>query len=174
MRKLLLVATASLLAAWLSVQPGMAQRGGGKGGGKGGGPPAAPAPPPPAGLECFDTLGVPDYPRAALQAKIDGSVWETIEVGPQGALGKVDTQVVSAYSDGAKLLTPPVDAVIHAAKLKADCAGKTALVVFRYQLHGDAVANPQVTNRREPPNIVWIESQPATAAAGAAKGAAKQ
>lgn len=173
MRKFLVVATASLLAAWLSVQPGMAQRGGGKGGGKGGGPPAPPAAPPPAGLECFDSIGTPDYPRAALQGKIDGSVWETIEVGAGGAMGKVDTQVVSAYSDGAKLLTPPVDAVVKAAKLKADCAGKTVLVVFRYQLHGDATANPQVTNRKEPPNMVWIESQPATAAAGAGKGAAK-
>jgi hypothetical protein len=170
MRKLFLVAITVLISAQLA----MAQRGGGKGGDKGGdkGPPP---PPPPAGLECFDNLGTPEYPRAALQAKIDGSVWETIQVGPQGALGKVDTQVVSAYADGTKLLTPPADAVIKSAKLKADCAGKTVLVVFRYQLHGDPIANPQVTNRREPPNIIWIESQPATAAgAGATKAAPKQ
>ena len=173
MRKLLVVATVSLLAAWLSVQPGMAQRGGGKGGGKGG-PPPPPAEPPPAGLECFDNLATPEYPRAALQAKIDGSVWETIEAGPQGELGKVDTQVVSAYSDGAKLLTPPAEAAIRAAKIKADCGGKKVLVVFRYQLHGEAVANPQVSSRKEPPNIIWIESQPATAGSGAAKGGGKQ
>src|SRR5215469_2405771 len=144
----------------------MAQRGGGKGGGKGGdkGAPAAPAEPPPAGLECFDSLPIPDYPRAALQGKITGSVWETLEVGQGGTLGKLDSQVVSACADGPKLLTPPSEAAIHSAKLKADCAGKKVLVVFRYELHGDATANPQVTNRKEPPNLVWIESQPATAA----------
>ncbi|MBV8847063.1 MAG: hypothetical protein JO307_30005 [Bryobacterales bacterium] len=175
MRKLLLVTTASLCAAILSVQPGMAQRGGGKGGGKGGdkGAPAAPAEPPPAGLECFDNLPIPDYPRAALQGKITGSVWETMEVGQGGTLGKLDTQVVSAWADGPKLLTPPAEAAIRSAKLKADCAGKKVLVVFRYELHGDATANPQVTNRKEPPNLVWIESQPATAAGTAGKAATK-
>jgi len=170
MRKLVLVAMTCLLCALFA----LAQRGGGKGGGKGGGPPAPPPPPPPAGLECFDNLATPEYPRAALRAKVDGSVWETLEVGAGGTLGKLDTQVVSAYADGSKLLTPPAEAAIRSGKLKADCAGKTVLVVFRYQLHGEPVANPEVTNRREPPNIIWIESQPAAAAGtGATKAAPK-
>jgi len=159
MRRLLLVA----FTAALCIQYGIAQRGGGKGGPKGG-PPAPPAEPPPAGLECFDNLPTPEYPKAALQAKVDGSVWVNVEVGAQGATGKIDTQVVSAYADATKLLTPPAEAAIHSAKLKPDCSGKKVLVVFRYELHGDPTANPQVTSRKEPSYVVWIESQPMTRA----------
>ena len=154
MRKLLLVAITSAL----SIQYGIAQRGGGRGG-----PPPPPAAPPPAGFECFDNLPTPEFPKAALQAKVDGTVWLHVEVGAQGTAGKIDTQVTSAYANGPQLLTPPAEAAIHAAKLKADCAGKTVLVVFRYELHGDPTANPQVTSRKEPSHIVWIESQPMTA-----------
>ena len=170
MRKLLFVA----IAMALSMQYGIAQRGGGKGGPKGG-PPAPPAPPPPAGLECFDTLPTPEFPKAALQAKVDGTVWLNVTVGAQGAVGKIDTQVTSAYADGAKLLTPPAEAAVHAAKIKADCAGKPVLVVFRYELHGDPTPNPQVTSKKEPAYTVWIESQPMTAAAtgGASKAGKK-
>jgi len=170
MRKLLFVA----MALALTMQYGIAQRGGGKGAPKGG-PPAPPAAPPPAGLECFDNLPTPEFPKAALQANVDGTVWINVDVGAQGAAGKINTQVTSAYADGPKLLTPPAEAAIHAAKLKADCAGKTVLVVFRYELHGDRTANPQVTSRKEPSYTVWIESQPmtATTAAGASKAGKK-
>jgi hypothetical protein len=172
MRKLILIA----LAAALCVQFGIAQQGGGKGGGKGGkgGPPAPPPAPPPAGLECFDNLPTPEFPRAALQAKVDGSVWETVQVDAQGAIGKIDTQVTSAYADGEKLLKPPSDAAVHAAKFKSECNGKPVLVVFRYELHGDATANPQVTSRKEAPYIVWIESQPMAGAGAAGKAATKK
>lgn len=169
MRKLLLVAVTSAL----TIQYGIAQPGRGRGGQ--GGPPPPPAGPPPAGLECFDNLPTPEFPRAALQAKVDGTVWVNVEVGAQGAPGKIDTHVTSAYAEGPKLLTPPAEAAVRLAKLKADCAGKTALVVFRYELHGDPTANPQVTSRKEPSYIVWIESQPMTATptAGTSKAGKK-
>jgi len=103
---------------------------------------------------------MPEYPISALQSRVDGSVWTRVEVNPQGMAGKINTQVVSAWSNGASLLTPPVEAAIHASKFKADCAGKTVAVVFRYELHGDATMHPKVTTREEPPNLVWIESAP--------------
>jgi hypothetical protein len=36
------------------------------------------------GLSCFANLGTPEYPTAALQAHVDGSVWTTTHVSPQG------------------------------------------------------------------------------------------
>jgi hypothetical protein len=97
-----------------------------------------------------------------LHEHVDGSVWTWVQVTPQGTAGKVDTQVVSAWSAGSKLLVPPVEKAVHEAKIKASCEGKTVPVVFRYELHGNPMANPKVTSRREAPDIVWIESQPAT------------
>jgi outer membrane biosynthesis protein TonB len=160
MRKLLFVA----VTAALSIQYVAAQQGGGGRGGRGG-PPAPPPAPPPAGLECFDNLPVPEFPKAALQAKVDGTVWVNIEVGAQGAIGKMEPKVTSAWANGTQLLTPPVEAALHSAKVKPECAGKNVLVVFRYELNGEAVPNPQVSSRKEPPYLVWIESQPMTAAA---------
>src|SRR5437870_2482220 len=76
------------------------------------------------GLACFENLRTPEYPKNALQAHVDGSVWTWTQVNPRGAVDKIDTQVVSAWGEGPNLLTPPVEKAIHAAKIKPECAGK--------------------------------------------------
>lgn len=117
------------------------------------------------GLACFESLAAPEYPKAALQAHIDGSVWTWTQVTPQRTADKIETQVVSAWSEAPKLLTPPVEKAIRAAKIKPDCAGKKVWVVFRYELHGEATTDPKVTSRTDGPNVMWIEGQPALTAA---------
>ena len=114
------------------------------------------------GLACFENLGTPEYPKNALQENVDGSVWTWTQVTPQGTIEKIETQVVSAWAQGEKLLTPPVEKAIRAAKIKSKCFGKKVSVVFRYQLHGEATPNPKVTSKAEAPNIMDIESQPTT------------
>ena len=114
------------------------------------------------GLACYQNLATPEYPKAALRSHVDGSVWTTTHVSPQGTIDKIETQVVSAWADGPKLLAPPVEKAIRAAKIKPDCAGKLVLVVFRYQLYGEAIPNPTVKSTPEPPHMLFIESQPAT------------
>jgi len=116
---------------------------------------------PSEGISCFENLAAPEYPKAALQAHVDGSVWTTTQVSPQGSIEKIDNQVVSAWSEGSRMLTPAVEKVLRAAKIKPQCAGKTISVVFRYQLHGEATAAPEGTSRTEAPNTMYIESQPA-------------
>jgi hypothetical protein len=123
----------------------------------------------PEGLACFENLSPPEYPKSALQAHVDGSVWTWTQVSPQGTIDKIDSQVVSAWGDGPKLLTPPVEKAIRAAKIKPECTGKTVSLVVRYQLYGEATANPKVTSRTDAPNIMWIESQPASATGATSK-----
>lgn len=43
------------------------------------------------GLSCFENLAAPEYPRAALDAHVDGSVWTWTTVSSQGAIEKVET-----------------------------------------------------------------------------------
>jgi hypothetical protein len=114
------------------------------------------------GLACFENLGTPEYPKKALQENVDGSVWTWTQVSAQGTIDKIETQAVSAWGQGEKLLTPPVENAIRAAKIKSECAGKKVSVVFRYQLHGDATSDPKVASKTEAPNIMDIESQPTT------------
>jgi hypothetical protein len=114
------------------------------------------------GLACFENLTAPEFPKSALQEHVDGSVWTWTQVSPQGTIDKIETQVVSAWGQGEKLLTPPVEKAIRMAKIKSECAGKKVSVVFRYQLHGEATPNPKVTSKMGAPNIMDIESQPAT------------
>src|SRR5579863_903259 len=105
MRNLLVIATALLIS-----QYGIAQQGGrGRGGGRG-----AAEPPPPAnpGFECFERAETPEFPQAALQSHIDGTVWLTAQVTPQGAADKIETQVTSAWANGPKLLAPPVEKAV--------------------------------------------------------------
>ena len=118
------------------------------------------AAPPEPGLECFAQMSTVEYPPAALREDVTGSVWTTISLTPQDTPSKIDTRVVSAYSDGEKLLVPAVEKALRSSTFKPDCAGKTVYVTFRYQIDGAAVANPQAESRKEPPNVVWIESQP--------------
>jgi len=116
------------------------------------------------GLACFENLQAPEYPTAALHDHIDGSAWTYVHANAQGVPEKIDTQVVSAWSEGNKLFVAPVEKAVHAAKIKPECAGKTISVVFRFELHGNAVPNPKVTSRIDGPNMMWIESEPAGAA----------
>ncbi len=96
----------------------------------------------------------------ALEKNVDGSVWTTIQLGPQASVEKVDTQVVSAYSDANKLLVPAVEKAVHATRFKSDCAGKTVFIAFRYQEAGAPVADPKPTSTQDPPNVVFIDSHP--------------
>jgi hypothetical protein len=119
------------------------------------------------GLACFENLNTPEYPRVALQSHVDGSIWTWTTTDAQGGNAKIETQVVSAWSEAPKLLAPAVEKAIHAARVKPDCAGKKVWVVFRYDVRGDAVSNPKVTSRQDGPNVMWIEGQPAEAESSA-------
>jgi hypothetical protein len=170
MRTLLVIAATVLIAQYGTAQPPAGGRGGG-GGGRGGGRGAAPAPPAPPlnpGFECFQKAEVPEFPVAALQAHVDGTAWLSISLTPQATVDKIGTQITSAWGTASKLLTPAVEKAVRASAFKQECAGKTVDVVYRYELHGDPTANPKVTNRMESPNIMYIESQPETAAAKSA------
>jgi Gram-negative bacterial TonB protein C-terminal len=167
MRVLLAIVTALLIS-----QYGRAQQGGGgpapgrgQGGGRGGGRGQAAQPPPPAdpGFECFAHIETPEFPRSALQAHVDGTVYIRVQVTPQGAPDKIDTTVASSWADGPKLLTPAVEKAVRASTFKPECAGKTVAVVFRYELHGVATVTPKPATRTEY-NIMFIESAPETAA----------
>jgi hypothetical protein len=103
----------------------------------------------------------PEFPLPALQARVDGTLWLSIHLNAQAGIEKIDTQVTSAWSTAKALLTPAVEKAVRASKFKTDCAGKTVDVVYRYELHGEAMANPKPTNRMDAPNIEYIESQPA-------------
>lgn len=129
---------------------------------------ASQTPPGTDGLACFENLVTPEYPKDALQGHMDGSVWTWTNVNAQGSVDKVETQVVSAWSQGEKLLPPPVEKAIRASKIKPECWGKKVSMVFRYQLHGEATANPKVSSRNEGSNIMYIESQPAASTTEAA------
>ncbi len=167
MRTLLVIATILLMAQYGRAQPAGRGQGGGRGGGGGGrGQQAAQPPAPPAnpGFECFDQVETPEFPAAALQAHVDGTAWLSIHLTPQATVDKIDTQITSAWGTAAKLLTPAVEKAVRASKFKATCASKTVDVVFRYELHGEAIAGPKATVRTES-NVMYIESQPAKSAA---------
>ena len=153
MRTLLVVAGTLLL-----ISPSAHAQRGGAGGGRAAAPPAPPLNP---GFECFANVETPEFPLAALQAHVDGTLWLSIQLNAQAGIDKIDTQVTSAWGTAKMLLTPAVEKAVRASKFKTDCAGKTVDVVYRYELHGEAMANPKPTNRMDTPNILYIESQPA-------------
>lgn len=154
MRLWLVLVSILLISPFAIAQPGGRGRGGGRG-------QAAAPPPPPAnpGFECFADVQTPDFPESALLAHVDGTVYAFIQVTPQGAADKIETQVASAWQDGPKLLTPAVEKSIRASKFKPECAGKTVAVVYRYDLLGEPTAKPEVRKRTEG-NILFIDSQP--------------
>ena len=122
-----------------------------------------------SGLACFENLKAPEYPQTALRERMDGSVWTWTQVNAQGAVDNIETEVVSAWSRAPELFTAPVEKAIRAAKVKPECAGTKVWVVFRYDLSGSAVAEPEVTSRADGDNILWIESQPVAASGGAGR-----
>lgn len=115
------------------------------------------------GLSCFAKLPAPEYPQEALKAHIDGSVWTWVHVNQQGVPEKIDTQVVSAWSDANKLLPPMVEKAVRAASIKSECAGKTVRVVVRYEYRGELSPDPNATPSTSPPYLLLIDSRPSSA-----------
>jgi hypothetical protein len=160
--RILLAITAGLLIA----QYGAAQQPGGRGRGGGRGAPAEPAVPVKPSFECFENVETPEFPHAALQENITGTVYVTLDAG------KVDTQVTSAWPTASKILVPPVEKAVRASKLKQDCAGKSVEVAFRFEIGGNPIANPVPVTRTESRMMV-LESQPELVTAAKKPPAAK-
>ena len=89
----------------------------------------------PEGLACFENLPTPEYPKAELPAHVDGSVWTWTQLSPQGVPDKIETQVVSAWGDGPKLM-PPVEKAIRGAKIKSECTGRKSGLSSATRLRG--------------------------------------
>ena len=176
MRFLLVFAAGLLIANYGVAQegpPGGGGRGAGRGAGRGGGRgPVEPPPPPKPGFECFDHVDTPEYPRAALMQHVDGTVWVTLDLTAQATPTNIKSEISTAWASGEKLLVPPVEKAVRDSKFKSSCAGKSVAVVYRYDLIGDAVANPNVTTKSDE-RIMYIDSAPAMAAAGGGRRAAK-
>jgi L,D-peptidoglycan transpeptidase YkuD (ErfK/YbiS/YcfS/YnhG family) len=111
------------------------------------------------GFDCFERVDPPEFPESALQSRVDATVWATFEVTPRAAPDKVEIEVVSAWNDGPTLFAPAVEQTIRASKFKPECAGKTVAVVYRYELRGEAIAAPKVTQRADA-RVMYLESQP--------------
>jgi hypothetical protein len=158
MRTLILIGAALLVSQYGIAQQGGGGRGGRGGGGRGQGA-AEPAKPVNPGFECFESVQTPEFPQAALQSRIDATVWATVQVTPQLTADKIETKVTSAWADGPKLFAPAVEKILQASKFKAECAGKAVSVVYRYDLQGDPVAAPKATVKRED-RVMYIESPP--------------
>ena len=47
------------------------------------------------GVACFESLKAPDYPAAAVEKKMDGFVWATVQVSAEGKIVSIDTDVIS-------------------------------------------------------------------------------
>ncbi len=118
------------------------------------------------GLSCFAHLVTPEYPKAALQAHVDGSVWAWIQVNAQGVSEKIDTQVVSMWPEGAKLLTPAVEQALRASKVKPECAGKTVRAVIRYQYEGENPPDPSEKPDTDGGYLIRISSSPSGQSSG--------
>lgn len=168
MRFLLVIVAGVLIAQYGVAQEEGPPQGAGRGGRGGGRGQVEPPPPPKPGFECFDHVETPEFPRAALQQHVDGTVWVTLDVTSQGTADKIQTQVTSAWAAGEKLLAPPVEKAVRASKLKTSCAGKSVAVVYRYDLHGDPVASPNVTTKSDA-RILYIDSAPELAPVAAKK-----
>lgn len=177
-RTLLAIITTVLISQYAIAQdgappaPGRGPGGGGRGAGGargagGGRGAAAPAPPADPGFECFATEETPEFPLAALQTHVDGTVYVRALLTAQATVDKIDSQVASSWGTGPKLLTPAVEKAVRASKFKTECAGKTVAVVYRYELQGAPIANPKPATRTEF-NIMFIDSAPATMAAKSA------
>jgi hypothetical protein len=175
MRFLLVIAAGLLIAQYGAAQEGElgTSAGGGRGGGRGAGRgPVEPPPPPKPGFECFDRAETPEFPVAALRQHVDGMVWVTLDVTAQGTPDKIHAEVSSAWAAGEKLLGPAVEKAVRTSKFKSSCAGKSVAVVYRYDLIGDPVANPNVTTKSDA-RIMYIESAPGLAPAAGKGGSSK-
>ncbi len=101
------------------------------------------------GVACFEKLTPPEYPAAALEARVEGSIWTTITIDADGVASKIETKALSVSADAQKLLAPAVEKAIRSATVKPECAGKTVNIAFRF-LSADE------TTQLRPNEAAWV------------------
>lgn len=116
-------------------------------------------PQPDYNMACLERLEIPRYPPLATQARLEGTITASVLISPEGLAKQVDTQAESRLATAKSIFGSPVWKVISEATFRSECAGKTVVVVFHFNLAGVSQSNPKQTFSFGYPNVFWIVSE---------------
>ena len=110
---------------------------------------------PESNIACVDRLPMPAYPAAARQGRIEGTVAASVLLSPHASVEKITTDFASKTSSATGILIRSVEDAIRAAAFRANCANKTIVLVFDFQ-----IAGLKRSDSYGYPNRFWIVAEP--------------
>jgi len=114
---------------------------------------------PESNIACVERLPMPAYPVVARQGRIEGIVAASVLLSPHASAEKITTDFTSKTSRLSGTLIRAVEDAIRAAAFRANCANKTVVLVFDFQIAGPS-DSPKRSDAYGYPNRFWIVGEP--------------
>ena len=117
---------------------------------------------PETNIGCVERLQLPAYPALARQAQVEATITASVLLSPKPTVRQqVITQFKSKTQRAAAILMPAVEKAIQEAAFRADCTGKTVVLIFDFKVAGQPSGNPGQSVSFGYPNKFWIVAEPA-------------
>jgi len=107
-----------------------------------------------------ERLPIPAYPVAARQDRIEGTVAASVLLSPRASVEKITTDFTSKTSSVRGMLIRTVEDAIRAGAFRANCANKTIVLIFDFQIAGQPSDSPKRSDSYGYPNRFWIVGEP--------------
>src|SRR5438105_597593 len=111
---------------------------------------------PESNIACVERLPMPAYPVVARQGRIEGTVAASVLLSPHASVEKITTDFASKTSGVTGVLIRSVEDAIRAAAFRANCANKTIVLIFDFQIAGQPSDNSKRSDAYGYPNRFWI------------------
>ena len=115
---------------------------------------------PESNIACVERLPMPAYPAVTRQGRIEGTVAASVLLSPHASVEKITTDFASKTSSTTGILIRSVEDAIRAAAFRANCANKTIVLIFDFQIAGQPSDSPKRSDSYGYPNRFWIVGEP--------------
>jgi TonB family protein len=109
---------------------------------------------------CAEKIGLPVYPPLARQARIEGTLSVTVEVGTNGAVERISAQSHVNNDRAQAILLTAIETSLRKSQFRSDCAGKRLVLEFEFRLTGDPYDRQTQEVAFGYPNRFFITARP--------------
>ena len=111
-------------------------------------------------MACVEHLQIPTYPPLARQARLAGTLVVTVELSADATVRNV-TAESKLNNNGARIvLERPTEIYLRKSQFSKECAGKTVVLLFEFQINGDPNDRQQQEVAFGYPNRFFITARP--------------
>lgn len=115
---------------------------------------------PESNMACVERLPMPVYAPLAQQTRLEGTITASVMLSPRATVEKITTDFAAKTSKVTGALIRSVEDAVRGANFRANCGGKTVVLIFEFKIAGEPSDKPKQSDAFGYPNKFWIVVEP--------------